>query len=121
MSVARDGTVYVNTWSGRYFGNDKPHDGGFLVALRDSKGTGHADIIERFGESVATGGAGGTGIALYKGFVYAEINDRIARYALHNGSIVPDTGSPVDVDIAQGVGQWRCFGSMRDLRRWIRW
>ena len=36
-----------------------------------------------------TGGAGGTGIALYKGSIYAEINDRIVRYALTAGSIVP--------------------------------
>ncbi len=35
------------------------------------------------------GGAGGTGIALYKGSIYAEINDRIVRYALSAGSIVP--------------------------------
>jgi glucose/arabinose dehydrogenase/mono/diheme cytochrome c family protein len=95
MTVAQNGTVYVNTWSGRYFGNDKAHDGGFLVALRDSQGTGHADIIERFGETVQTGGAGGTGIALYKGFVYAEINDRIARYALHNGSVDLNSASEV--------------------------
>ncbi len=33
--------------------------------------------------------AGGTGIALYKGSIYAEINDRIVRYALPAGSIVP--------------------------------
>ncbi len=37
----------------------------------------------------ATGGAGGTGIGLYKGSIYAEINDRIVRYALSAGSIVP--------------------------------
>src|SRR5262245_47901588 len=38
LAVAPDGTVYVNTWSGSYFGNDKPPAGGFLVALKDSKG-----------------------------------------------------------------------------------
>jgi glucose/arabinose dehydrogenase/mono/diheme cytochrome c family protein len=46
-------------------------------------------VIERFGETVQSGGAGGTGIGLYKGSIYAEINDRIVRYALANGSIVP--------------------------------
>jgi len=89
MVVAPSGVLYVNTWSGRYYGNDKPHDGGFLVALQDKSGAGRADVIERFGETVQSGGAGGTGIGLYKGSIYAEINDRIVRYALANGSIVP--------------------------------
>src|SRR5208282_1343922 len=32
MVVASNGVVYVNTWSGEYYGNDTPHAGGFLVA-----------------------------------------------------------------------------------------
>src|ERR1700730_14873680 len=39
--VAPDGTVYVNTWSGVYYNNDIPPAGGFLIALKDTKGTGH--------------------------------------------------------------------------------
>jgi glucose/arabinose dehydrogenase/mono/diheme cytochrome c family protein len=89
MVVAPNGVVYVNTWSGRYYGNDKPHDGGFLVALQDKSGSGKADVAERFGETVESGGAGGSGIGLYKGAIYAEINDRIARYALAGDSIAP--------------------------------
>jgi glucose/arabinose dehydrogenase len=89
MAVAPTGVLYVNTWSGRYYGNDTPHAGGFLIALQDKSGTGKADVIERFGETVQTGGTGGTGIGLYKGSIYAEINDRIVRYALANGSIAP--------------------------------
>jgi glucose/arabinose dehydrogenase/mono/diheme cytochrome c family protein len=89
MVVASNGVLYVNTWSGRYYGNDKPHAGGFLVALQDTKGAGKADVAERFGETVATGGAGGTGIALYKDAIFAEINDRIAKYPLAAGSIAP--------------------------------
>jgi len=46
-------------------------------------------VNERFGETVQSGGAGGTGIGLYKGAVFAEINDRIVRYSLPAGSIVP--------------------------------
>src|SRR5271170_5269335 len=81
LVVAPSGVVYVNTWSGDYYPpNDKPPAGGFLVALQDKTGTGTADVKERFGETAQTGGAGGTGIALYKGSVYAEINDRIVRY-----------------------------------------
>src|SRR5258705_4027020 len=67
LVVSPQGVVYVNTWSGRYYGNDKPHDGGFLVALRDTTGDGVADEIVRFGDGVETGGTGGTGIGLHDG------------------------------------------------------
>jgi glucose/arabinose dehydrogenase/cytochrome c5 len=93
LVVSPGGLVYVNTWSGRYYGNDVPHAGGFLVALQDKNGTGKADVIQRFGETVQSGGAGGTGIGLYQGWIYTEINDRIVRYALPAGSIVPQ-GAP---------------------------
>ena len=44
MAVTPGGVVYVNTWSGHYYGNDKPHEGGFLVALQDPSGNrqGHS-------------------------------------------------------------------------------
>ena len=89
MVVAPSGVVYVNTWSGQYYGNDAPHAGGFLVALQDKGGTGKADVTERFGDTVQSGGHGGTGIGLYKEAIYAEINDRIVRYSLPGGAIVP--------------------------------
>jgi glucose/arabinose dehydrogenase/mono/diheme cytochrome c family protein len=93
MVTAPSGVLYVNTWSGRYYGNDAPHAGGFLVALQDKSGTGKADVIERFGETVQSGGAGGTGIGIYKGSIYAEINDRIVRYSLPADSIVPSASA----------------------------
>jgi hypothetical protein len=71
LAVAADGTVYANTWSGRYYHNDTPPPGGFVLALKDSGATGHADIVKRFGESVADGAAGGTGIAVYNDAIYA--------------------------------------------------
>lgn len=89
MAVTSNGVVYVNTWSGVYYGNRPPHAGGFLVALQDNRGAGKADVIERFGETPQTGGAGGLGIGLYKGYLYAEINDRIVRYRLPSGTITP--------------------------------
>jgi glucose/arabinose dehydrogenase/mono/diheme cytochrome c family protein len=93
LTVSSNGTVYVNTWSGKYYGNDQPHAGGFLVALRDTTGDGRADVIARFGDSVQSGGHGGTGIALYRGALYAESNDKILRYAMPPGSLIP-TGKP---------------------------
>jgi glucose/arabinose dehydrogenase/mono/diheme cytochrome c family protein len=105
LVVASNGVVYVNTWSGRYYGNDKPHEGGFLVALQDTTGAGKADVQQRFGKTVKSGGAGGTGIGLYRGALYAESNDEIVRYALPKGSIVPSgpavpvvTGLPLGGD-----------------------
>jgi glucose/arabinose dehydrogenase/mono/diheme cytochrome c family protein len=89
LVVAPNGVVYVNTWSDPDYGNALPPAGGFLVALQDKAGTGKADVNERFGETVQTGGAGGTGISLYQGSLYAEINDRIVRYSLGAGPIVP--------------------------------
>src|SRR5258708_17554284 len=81
MVVAPSGVLYVNTWSGKYYGNDTPHAGGFLVALQDESGAGKAEVIVRFGETVQSGGAGGTGIGMYKASIYAEINDRIWSYS----------------------------------------
>ena len=96
MVVAPNGVVYVNTWSGDYYGNDKTHPGGFLVALHDKTGSGKADVIERFGETAQSGGKGGTGIGMYKGAIFAEINDRIVRYSLPTGALIP-SGSPETV------------------------
>jgi glucose/arabinose dehydrogenase len=42
LVVAPNGVVYVNTWSGRYYHNDTPPPGGFLVALQDTTGDGRA-------------------------------------------------------------------------------
>jgi glucose/arabinose dehydrogenase len=98
LVVAPNGVVYVNTWSGRYSGNDAP-PGGSLVALQDTDGDGQADVTIRFGDTVRQGPAGGTGIALYKGALYAEVNDRIVRYALPANGIAP-TGAPEKTESA---------------------
>lgn len=90
MVVAADGTLYVNTWSGPYFRNSPPPPGGFLIALKDAKGGGHADVVKRFGVTVEEGGTGGSGIRLYNGGLYAEENGRILRYELPAGSLVPN-------------------------------
>jgi glucose/arabinose dehydrogenase/mono/diheme cytochrome c family protein len=97
LVVAPNGVVYVNTWSGPYY-----HFGivpaGFLVALKDSTGRGHADIVERFGPSFMEGATGGTGIAFYHDAIYAEEKDKILRYALAPGEIVPK--DPPDVIVS---------------------
>jgi glucose/arabinose dehydrogenase/mono/diheme cytochrome c family protein len=97
LVVAPNGVVYVNSWSGRYYGNDTPPAGGFLVALQDTKGDGRADVIRRFGDSKQSGSAGGTGIALYRGALFAEVDDRIVRYALPTTGLVPTEAPTVIV------------------------
>src|SRR5580692_11434876 len=86
MAFAPNGVLYVNTWSGRYFHNDTPPAGGFLIALKDSKGEGKADVIERFGPGIPEGSAGGSGIAVYKDGIFAEQNDKIVRSPLPSGA-----------------------------------
>src|SRR5262245_16240574 len=97
MVVAPNGVVYVNTWSGPYYRNDTPPSGGFLLALQDTTGDGRADVVVRFGPGGESGNAGGTGIALYKGALYAETNDRIVRYPLLPGAIAPSAPPEVIV------------------------
>jgi glucose/arabinose dehydrogenase/mono/diheme cytochrome c family protein len=93
LVVAPNGVVYVNTWSGTYYGNDTPPPGGFLVALQDLNGDGQADVTARFGDTIEQGDHGGTGIGIYKDWLYAETNDRIVRYAMPKDGIMPQ-GTP---------------------------
>jgi glucose/arabinose dehydrogenase len=88
LAAGADGTVYVNTWDSDYF-TGAVHPGGFLIALKDSKGAGRADSVRRFGPTHESGAHGGTGIALFEGYLYAEIDDRIVRYQLPPGGDVP--------------------------------
>src|SRR5580693_6275379 len=89
MAFGPNAVLYLNTWSGGYYQNDKPPDGGFLVALKDTKGDGRADVMARFGDGVAQGSAGGTGIRIYNGGLFAEQNDKIIRYPLPADGFVP--------------------------------
>ena len=77
LVVAGNGVVYVNSWSGRYYGNQPTPAGGFVMALQDTTGSGKADVIQRFGPTTAEGGKGGTGIALHRDGLYVEESDRI--------------------------------------------
>ncbi len=88
LAVAPNGVLYVNTWSGEYFPNSPLHPGGFLVALKSTASPDRAGQIERFG-ATPPNGAGGTGIAIWKSRLYAEINDRIERYDLPSQGITP--------------------------------
>lgn len=98
MAVAVDGTLYVNTWSGAFYRSAPPSPpGGFLVALRDEDGDGKAEVVRRFGPTAADGAGGGTGIALYNGALYAEVDDRIVRYPRAPGEVVPSGAAATTV------------------------
>jgi len=92
MALGPDGTIYANTWSGAYYVGQPSPPGGFLVAIKPN-GSGPA-AVTRFGQTPADGVAGGTGVAVYKGYVYAEVNDKIVRYALPKGGDVPEGKTP---------------------------
>jgi len=95
LVVSSNGDVYANSWSGKYYPSGSTPPAPFLLALRDSNHDGRADMIKRFGDSLASGGAGGTGIALYKGALYAESKDRIVRYAMD--SAFTPAGAPTTI------------------------
>jgi glucose/arabinose dehydrogenase len=105
LAVAPGGVVYVNTWSSAYTKYDNAR-GGFVVALKDADGDGHAEIMGRFGTVHERGKAGGgTGIAVHAGALYVEDTGTIVRYPLVKDTVVPDlrpttvlSGMPLDGD-----------------------
>lgn len=105
LAAAPSGDVYVNTWSSQYT-QMKNAPGGYIVALRDADGDGHAETMRRFGTMHRDGTAGGgTGIAVYGGSLYVEDHGKVVRYALTKGASVPTakpevilTGLPTDGD-----------------------
>ncbi|AGK56656.1 NHL repeat containing protein [Hyphomicrobium denitrificans 1NES1] len=78
IAVAADGTVYLNA----AIRHSKAADGP-VVGLKDTDGDGRADIVVRFGGDVP----GGTGIFLYKDWLYLESRGRIIRYPRKDGEV----------------------------------
>ncbi|MFQ5353503.1 MAG: PQQ-dependent sugar dehydrogenase [Thermodesulfobacteriota bacterium] len=73
MAVNDNGDIYVAIRGGH----------GGIAALRDRDNDGRADIVRRFGD------AGGTGMGIWKGYLYFASNTFIDRYRLSEGSLVP--------------------------------
>jgi glucose/arabinose dehydrogenase len=93
LTVARNGDVYVNTWSSVYT-ELKNVPGAYIVALRDTNNDGKADMVQRFGAAHQDGKAGGgTGIAVHRDALYVEDWGKIVRYPLSRGQLVPQ-GNP---------------------------
>ena len=80
IAVAPNGDIYVALQGGR---NQKSG----AVALHDSKGDGHFDIKEYFGNGSTTG------IALRNGYLYLAHPTSVERYKMTAGQLVPN-GQP---------------------------
>src|SRR5580692_6817430 len=74
--VAPNGDVYVALQSDR-------NGGGGVVALRDTKGDGHFDMKETFGEGSSTG------IGLRNGYLYVAKMQSVERYKMTPGQLKP--------------------------------
>lgn len=80
--VAPNGDVFVQRLESEG-GLEKGSGEGGIVALRDLNHDGRADTSVSFGE------AGGTGIGLHGGYLYADAKSSIVRYPLPAGSLSP--------------------------------
>lgn len=65
-----------------------PENGHSLVALRDTTGNGKADIQEYFGP-----GEAGTGVRIFRDFLYYSTNSKVYRRQFKAGELVP-SGRP---------------------------
>ncbi len=83
--AAPNGDLYVALRAS----GDKP---GGLVALHDSKGDGHFDVQQKFGNGLADNGSA-TGIALHEGYLYVAQPTQVVRYKMTAGQLVPQ-GQP---------------------------
>ena len=92
-NVGRARHMVVNTNGDLYVALDNAPDGsvtGGILGLRDTNGDGRADVQVRFGPT------GGNGIALRGNRLYFAPDDRVIRYDLANGALLP-AGPPATV------------------------
>ncbi len=75
--VRKNGDMYVSL--------NKRKQGSALVALRDTTGDGKADVIRYFGDL-----ASGTGLRLYKDYLYYGSDTAVVRFKLKKDELLPD-------------------------------
>ncbi|MCB0572670.1 MAG: PQQ-dependent sugar dehydrogenase [Phaeodactylibacter sp.] len=82
LAVRDNGDIYIQL--------SVEKNGKGIAALRDEDGDGHADRIEYFGSHT------GTGMAIYKGFLYCSSDKEVYRYPLPEGTqLIPDESQRV--------------------------
>jgi len=82
IAIAENGDLYVSI-EGTNPQDKTPRPAFF--ALRDANRDGRADQVEKVGER------GNTGIALSGGYLYVDQGEKINRYAMRSGELVPST------------------------------
>ena len=93
IAVAPNGDVYVALQTAG------KNAGGGVVALRDTKGDGHFDMKENFGEGSSTG------IGLRNGYLYVAKVNSVERYKMTPGQLKPAGSAEVVVMGLQGERQ----------------
>jgi glucose/arabinose dehydrogenase len=93
IAVAPNGDVYVALQTGA------KDTGGGVVALRDTKGDGHFDMKETFGEGSSTG------IGLRNSYLYVAKVNSVERYKMTPGQLKPAGAAEVVVSGLEGVRQ----------------
>jgi glucose/arabinose dehydrogenase len=91
LAVSRSGDIYVVT-------RNQANVPGGVVALRDTNGDGRANVRERFGDS------GGTGIQIYKNYLYVSRDDAVVRFPMKDGQL--SAAGPAEV-VVSGFPQQR--------------
>ena len=89
LGVARH--MVVNSNGDVYVALQTMHDGGGIVALRDTTGDGHADVVKYLGAE------SGTGIGIHDGYLYFASNTEILRYKLLTAQLLPNEHAQVIV------------------------
>lgn len=86
--IRENGDMYVSL--------NRVKNGKALVALRDTTGNGQADIIEYFGDL-----GSGTGLRLYKDYLYYGSDTAVVRFKLQKDQLLPDPDFEVIVTLPQ--------------------
>jgi len=91
MAINSNGDIYLHS-------SRLALDGKGIIALRDTSGDGHADIIKGFSD------ISGTGIELHNGFLYYADATHIFRSKLTDGELLPSDARDTMVTMVEGVG-----------------
>jgi len=91
MAIAPNGDIYLHL-------SKLALDGKGIIALRDTSGDGHADIIK--GYSNVTG----TGIELHNGYLYYADETHVFRSKMTEGELLPAEALDTLVTLVEGVG-----------------
>jgi glucose/arabinose dehydrogenase/mono/diheme cytochrome c family protein len=91
MAINANGDIYLHL-------SRLTRDGKAIVALRDSTGDGHADIIKGFSDVT------GTGIELHNGYLYYSDATHIYRSKMADGQLLPDEARETMVTMVEGGG-----------------